>query len=116
MAQDTAEDRNAMSFPDLVSWGWRETHPAHQNANNLMIHLFAVPLDDFFICVEDLTKTIEGDKQTRSCLDTNELQYVRDLRTRFREAVLDPRKERCHPLLRFLALWPKHQFGDGLPW
>ena len=44
MAQDGSEDRNAMSFPELVSWGWRITPPTHRNATNLLIHLFAVPL------------------------------------------------------------------------
>jgi len=44
VAQESAEDRNAMSFRDLVSWGWRETHPVHQNTMNLVIHVFAVPL------------------------------------------------------------------------
>ncbi len=38
------EDRNAMSFPELVSWAWRETPPVHKNAANLLIHVFAVPL------------------------------------------------------------------------
>ena len=44
MAQDKSEDRNAMSFPELLSWAWRETPPVHKNAANLLIHLFAVPL------------------------------------------------------------------------
>jgi hypothetical protein len=44
MALDGFEDRNAMSFPELVSWAWRETPPVHKNATNLLIHLFAVPL------------------------------------------------------------------------
>ena len=44
MSQDRSEDRNAMSFPALVSWAWRETPPVHKNAANLLIHLFAVPL------------------------------------------------------------------------
>ena len=39
-----SEDRNAMSFPELLSWAWRETPPVHENATNLLIHLFAVPL------------------------------------------------------------------------
>ena len=38
------EDRNAMSFGELVAWGWRETEPVHKNRTNLLIHLFAVPL------------------------------------------------------------------------
>jgi len=41
---DESEDRNAMSFPALLSWAWRITPPTHQNAANLLIHLFAVPL------------------------------------------------------------------------
>ena len=38
------EDRNAMSFGQLVACAWRETPPVHKNATNLLIHLFAVPL------------------------------------------------------------------------
>jgi hypothetical protein len=33
-----------MSFPELLSWAWRETPPVHKNATNLLIHIFAVPL------------------------------------------------------------------------
>ena len=44
MAQIAAEDRNAMSFPELVSWAWRETPPVHKNGTNLLIHIVAVPL------------------------------------------------------------------------
>ncbi len=44
MAKEISEDRNAMSFSELLSWAWRETPPVHKNAANLMIHLFAVPL------------------------------------------------------------------------
>jgi hypothetical protein len=44
VAQDISEDRNAMSFPELLSWAWRETPPVHENVTNLLIHLFAVPL------------------------------------------------------------------------
>jgi hypothetical protein len=44
VAQVDSEDRNAMSFPELLSWGWKETHPVHKNAGNLLIHLFAAPL------------------------------------------------------------------------
>lgn len=44
MAQDKSENRNAMSFRELLSWAWRETPPVHRNAANLLIHLFAVPL------------------------------------------------------------------------
>jgi uncharacterized membrane protein YGL010W len=44
MTQEKSDDRNAMSFPELLSWAWKETPPVHQNAVNLLIHLFAVPL------------------------------------------------------------------------
>ena len=44
MAQNAAEDRNAMSFPELVSWAWRETPPVHKNGTNLLVHIVAVPL------------------------------------------------------------------------
>jgi hypothetical protein len=44
MAQSASEDRSAMSFPELVSWAWRETPPVHSNATNLIIHIVAVPL------------------------------------------------------------------------
>ncbi len=44
MAQNAAEDRNAMSFPELLSWAWRETPPVHKNGTNLLIHIVAVPL------------------------------------------------------------------------
>ena len=44
MAQNPAEDRNAMSFPELLSWAWRETPPVHKNRTNLLIHIVAVPL------------------------------------------------------------------------
>ena len=44
MAQDSTENRNAMSFPELIAWAWRETPPVHKSATNLLIHLFAVPL------------------------------------------------------------------------
>src|SRR4051812_40464150 len=44
MAQNAAEDRNAMSFRELVSWAWRETLPVHHNGTNLLIHIVAVPL------------------------------------------------------------------------
>ena len=33
-----------MSFPELLSWAWRETPPVHRNATNLIIHIVAVPL------------------------------------------------------------------------
>ena len=44
MEQREYEDRNSMSFSELLSWAWRETPPVHKNAANLVIHLFAVPL------------------------------------------------------------------------
>jgi hypothetical protein len=44
MAQSPAEDRNAMSFPELISWAWRETPPVHKNRTNLLIHIVAVLL------------------------------------------------------------------------
>lgn len=44
MAPNPAEDRNAMSFPELLSWAWRETPPVHKNRTNLLIHIVAVPL------------------------------------------------------------------------
>ncbi|MCI0540752.1 MAG: hypothetical protein L0Z50_36600 [Verrucomicrobiales bacterium] len=50
---------------------------------------FAVPLYDFFGCVRDLGATIEGDVQTRDRLNDSEQLYVKDLRKRYREAVLD---------------------------
>ena len=43
-AQKPSEDRNAMAFPALLAWAWRETPPVHKNAASLVIHLFAVPL------------------------------------------------------------------------
>jgi hypothetical protein len=44
MAQNSPEDRSAMSFPELVSWAWRETPPVHKSTANLIIHIVAVPL------------------------------------------------------------------------
>ena len=44
MAQTPVGDRNAMSFPELLSWAWRETPPVHKNSTNLLIHIVAVPL------------------------------------------------------------------------
>jgi hypothetical protein len=44
MAPNAVEDRNAMSFPELLSWAWRETPPVHKNGINLLIHIVAVPL------------------------------------------------------------------------
>ena len=49
---------------------------------------FAVPLDDFFVCVLDLSKSIEGDSQTRDRLTDDELKYVRELQKRYGESVL----------------------------
>ena len=40
----TSEDRSTLSFPELVSWAWRETSAVHRNTTNLLIHLVAVPL------------------------------------------------------------------------
>ncbi len=44
MEQVKSEDRNLMTFSELVSWAWRETPPVHTNRANLIIHIFAVPL------------------------------------------------------------------------
>jgi hypothetical protein len=44
MAPQAPDDRNAMSFPQLVDWAWRETPPVHKHVVNLWIHIFAVPL------------------------------------------------------------------------
>lgn len=44
VAQKPSDDRNAMTFPALLAWAWRETPPVHKNAASLVIHLFAVPL------------------------------------------------------------------------
>jgi len=33
-----------MSFPELVSWAWRETPPVHRSTANLVIHIVAVPM------------------------------------------------------------------------
>ena len=44
MAQNVSDDRTAMSFPQLVTWAWRETPPVHQSRTNLLIHIIAVPL------------------------------------------------------------------------
>jgi hypothetical protein len=38
------EDRDSMSFRELLAWAWRETAPVHTHRSNLLIHLFAVPL------------------------------------------------------------------------
>lgn len=44
MADEETNDRNAMSFPELLSWAWTETPPVHKRTANLLIHVFAVPL------------------------------------------------------------------------
>ena len=44
MTPDASEDRNAMSFPELLAWAWKETPPVHRSTTNLLIHFFAVPL------------------------------------------------------------------------
>jgi hypothetical protein len=44
MSQADSENRNAMSFVELVAWAWRETLPVHRNTQNLVIHIVAVPL------------------------------------------------------------------------
>ena len=44
MPASTIENRDSMSFRELVAWAWRETSPVHRNGTNLIIHLFAVPL------------------------------------------------------------------------
>ena len=44
MSEDGPEDRNAMSFRELVNWAWSETAPVHRNRTNLLIHIFAVPM------------------------------------------------------------------------
>ena len=41
---DSGENRDAMSFRQLVAWAWRETPPVHKSGTNLLIHLIAVPL------------------------------------------------------------------------
>lgn len=51
MTQDTSRDRNSMSFRELLSWQWEETPPGHENAANLLIHIFAVPLFVFAHCL-----------------------------------------------------------------
>lgn len=44
MSQADSENRNSMSFSELVAWAWRETPPVHRNTRNLVIHIVAVPL------------------------------------------------------------------------
>ena len=41
---DSVENRDAMSFRQLVDWAWRETPPVHKDRKNLLIHIVAVPL------------------------------------------------------------------------
>ncbi len=38
------ENRDSISFRELLAWVWNETAPVHTNRVNLFIHLFAVPL------------------------------------------------------------------------
>ena len=44
VSQSANENRDAMTFPQLLAWAWSETPPVHRNAANLLIHVFAVPL------------------------------------------------------------------------
>jgi hypothetical protein len=44
VADEKTNHRNAMSFPELLSWAWSETPPVHKRTANLLIHIFAVPL------------------------------------------------------------------------
>ena len=44
MSPASVENRDSMSFRELLAWAWSETPPVHTNATNLLIHLFAVPL------------------------------------------------------------------------
>lgn len=44
MSTDALENRDALSFRQLVAWAWRETAPVHTNPTNLLIHILAVPL------------------------------------------------------------------------
>jgi hypothetical protein len=44
VSQSVSENRDAMSFSELLAWAWRETPPVHKNTTNLLIHIFAVPL------------------------------------------------------------------------
>ena len=44
MSQTDSENRDAMSFSELVAWAWRETPPVHRDGRNLLIHVLAVPL------------------------------------------------------------------------
>ena len=44
MPAASVENRDSMSFRELLAWAWSETPPVHTNRTNLIIHLFAVPL------------------------------------------------------------------------
>jgi hypothetical protein len=44
MPQSTSENRDSMSFRELLAWAWSETPPVHKHIANLLIHVFAVPL------------------------------------------------------------------------
>lgn len=44
MPTPAVENRDAMSFRELLAWAWRETPPVHRNSTNLVVHLFAVPM------------------------------------------------------------------------
>ena len=44
MTHTDSENRDAMSFSELIAWAWRETPPVHRNGGNLVIHIVAVPL------------------------------------------------------------------------
>ena len=52
MPRAAAENRDSMSFRQLLAWAWSETPPVHKNVTNLVIHVFAVPvfvLGHFFL-------------------------------------------------------------------
>jgi hypothetical protein len=42
--QVESQERNAMSWGELVAWAWRETPPVHRSTGNLLIHIVAVPM------------------------------------------------------------------------
>lgn len=50
---------------------------------------FVVPLDDFFDCVLELSRSVEGHKQTRARLTIEQLKFLREQRKRFIEAVVN---------------------------
>ena len=50
---------------------------------------FAVPADDFFVCVKDLGLIIAGDPHTRDNLTQAEQDRVKELNKRFQAGVLD---------------------------